>query len=64
MFGEHPEVPRDNHQAERTERAAVVGRKNFYGSGAVGAGQLAAGWFSLVATLRQGEIKPRAWLTA
>jgi len=57
-------VPRDNHQAERTERAAVVGRKNFYGSGAVGAGQLAAGWFLLVATLRQGEIKPRAWLTA
>jgi transposase len=64
VFVEHPEVPMDNNQAERTERGPVVGRKNFYGSGAVWAGQLAAWLFSLVATLRQWEINPRAWLTA
>jgi transposase len=64
VFVEHPEVPMDNNQAERTERGPVVGRKNFYGSGAVWAGQLAAWLFSLVATLRLWEINPRAWLTA
>jgi transposase len=64
VFVEHPEVPLDNNQAERTERGPVVGRKNFYGSGAVWAGQLAAWLFSLVATLRQWDINPRAWLTA
>jgi transposase len=64
VFVEHPEVPMDNNPAERTERGPVVGRKNFYGSGAVWAGQLAAWLFALVATLRQWEITPRAWLTA
>jgi transposase len=64
VFVEHPEVPMDNNQAERTERGPVVGRKNFYGSGAVWAGHLAAWLFSLVATLRQWEINPRSWLTA
>jgi transposase len=64
VFVDHPEVPMDNNQAERTERGPVVGRKNFYGSGAVWAGQLAAWMFSLVATLRQWQINPRMWLTA
>jgi transposase len=64
VFVDHPEVPMDNNQAERTERGPVVGRKNFYGSGAVWAGQLAAWLFSLVATLRQWQINPRLWLTA
>jgi len=64
VFVEHPEVPLDNNPAERSERGPVVGRKNFYGSGAVWAGHLAAWLFSLVATLRQWQINPRAWLTA
>jgi transposase len=64
VFVEHPEVPMDNNQAERTERGPVVGRKNFYGSGSPWAGQLAAWLFSLVATLLRWEINPRAWLTA
>jgi len=64
VFVEHAEVPLDNNQAERTERGPVVGRKNFYGSGALWAGQLAAWLFSLVATLRPWEINPRVWLSA
>jgi transposase len=64
VFVEHPEVPMDNNQAERTERGPVVGRKNYYGSGSVWAGQLAAWLFSLVATLQRWEINPRTWLTA
>jgi transposase len=64
VFVEHPEVPLDNNQAERTERGPVVGRKNYYGSGCKWAGQLAAWMFSLVATLQRWEINPRAWLVA
>jgi hypothetical protein len=64
VFVEHPDVPMDNNRAERSERGPVVGRKNFYGSGAVWAGPWAAWLFSLVATLRQWGINPRAWLTA
>jgi len=64
VFVEHPEVPMDNNAAERAERGPVVGRKNYYGSGAVWAGQLAAVLFSLLQTLCLWRLNPRAWLTA
>jgi transposase len=64
VFVEHPEVPMDNNTAERAQRGPVVGRKNYYGSGAVWAGQLAAMLFSLFQTLCLWELNPRAWLTA
>jgi transposase len=64
VFVEHPEVPMDNNTAERVQRGPVVGRKNYYGSGAVWAGQLAAMLFSLFQTLALWNINPRAWLTA
>jgi hypothetical protein len=35
VFVGHPEVPLDNNTAERAQRGPVVGRKNYYGSGAV-----------------------------
>jgi transposase len=35
VFVEHPEVPMDNNTAEWVQRGPVVGRKNYYGSGAV-----------------------------
>ena len=63
VFVEHPDVPMDNNTAERTERGPVVGRTNYYGSGAVWAGQLAAMLFSLVQTLCLWQINPRTWLT-
>jgi len=64
VFVEHPEVPMDNNTAERAQRGPVVGRKNYYGSGAVWAGQLAAMLFSLLQTLCLWKLNPRAWLTA
>ena len=63
MFVEHPEVPLDNNTAERAERGPVVGRKNYYGSGAVWAGQLAAVMFSVVQTLQLWKLNARQWLT-
>jgi transposase len=64
LFVEHPDVPMDNNRTERTQRGPVVGRKNYYGSGALWSGKLAAMLFSLFATLKLHEINPRQWLTA
>jgi dephospho-CoA kinase len=64
VFVEHPEVPMDNNTAERVQRGPVVGRKNYYGSGAVWAGRLAAMMFSLLQTLSLWNLNPRLWLTA
>jgi transposase len=63
VFVEHPEVPMDNNAAERAERGPVVGRKNYYGSGAVWSGQLAAVMFSVVQTLRLWGLSVQGWLT-
>jgi hypothetical protein len=64
VFVEPPEVPMDNNTAERSERGPVVGRKNYYGSGSVGSGELAAMLFSLFQTLCLSGLNPRLWLTA
>jgi transposase len=64
VFVEHPEVPMDNNTAERAQRGPVVGRKNYYGSGAVWAGRLAAMLVSLLQTLCLWQLNPRSWLTA
>ena len=64
VFVEHPEVPMDNNTAERAQRGPVVGRKNYYGSGAIWAGQLASTLFSLFQTLALWNLNPRLWLQA
>ncbi len=64
VFVEHPEVPMDNNAAERAERGPVVGRKNYYGSGAVWAGQLAAVLFSVLETLKLWGLNAQQWLTS
>lgn len=62
VFVSEPSVPLDNNQAERTLRKAVLGRKNYQGSGAEWSGQLAARMFSLLATLSRHGIEARKWL--
>jgi transposase len=64
VFVDHPEVPMDNNAAERAERGPVVGRKNYYGSGAVWAGQLAAVLFSVFETLQRWGLNAQPWLTS
>lgn len=64
VFVEHAEVPLDNNTAERAQRGPVVGRKNYYGSGSVWSGRLAAILFSLLQTLCLWGLNPRSWLTA
>jgi transposase len=63
VFVEHPEVPMDNNAAERAERGPVVGRKNYYGSGSVWSGKLAAVMFSVLETLRLWDLNAKQWLS-
>lgn len=62
-FADDPRIPMDNNASERQVRGPAVGRKNYYGSGALWSGRLAAMLFSLFATLEKWDLNPRAWLT-
>ena len=50
--------------AERCHRGPVVARKNFYGSGALWSGRLAAMSFSLFQTMQVWGMDVGHWLTA
>jgi transposase len=56
-------VPLDNNASERANRGPAIGRKNYYGSGSLWSGRLAAMLFSLFATLTRCGLNPRVWLT-
>jgi transposase len=62
LFVDDPRIPMDNNLSERRLRGPALGRKNYYGSGALWSGRLAAMLFSIVATLKLGQINPRLWL--
>jgi transposase len=62
-FVDDPRIPMDNNASERAGRGPAVARKNFYGSGSLWSGRLAAAMFSLSATLAHWKINPRLWLT-
>lgn len=64
VFVDHPGVPMDNNVAERDARLAVVGRKNFYGSGSEWSGQLAATMYSVLTTIKLWRLNARTWLSA
>jgi transposase len=62
-FVDDPRIPMDNNASERAGRGPAVARKNFYGSGSLWSGRLAATMFSLLATLAHWKLNPRQWLT-
>ena len=58
-----PQLPLDNNSAERALRTPVIGRKNFYGSGARWAAHLAADVWTITATAARHGIEPLSLLT-
>ncbi len=58
-----PQLPLDNNDAERALRTPVIGRKNFYGSGAEWAAHLAADVWTVTATAARHDIEPLGLLT-
>jgi transposase len=61
VFVEHPHIPMDNSEAERRMRGPAVGRKNYYGSGAIWSAHCTASLFSIFQTLLKWDINPRQW---
>jgi transposase len=57
-----PHLPLDNNQAERALRTPVICRKNFYGSGAEWAADLAADVWTVTATAARHGIEPLSLL--
>ena len=64
IFVDHPDIPMDNNEAEQCLRTPVVGRKNYYGSGAVWSGLFAAIVFSLTQTYLRHGLDPQQVLLA
>jgi len=62
LFLDDLRIPLDNNASERRLRGPALGRKNYYGSGALWSGRLAAMLFSILATLKLWQINPRRWL--
>jgi transposase len=63
-FVDHPEIEMDNNRAERALRRAVVGRKNFLGSGSTWSAELTACLFTAFMTLSYcWKINLQHWLT-
>jgi transposase len=62
-FVDDMRIPLDNNASERQQRGPAVGRKNYYGSGALWSGRLAAMLFSIFATLALAKVNVRKWLT-
>ena len=55
-------VPLSNNEAERTIRHAVVGRKNYYGSGNHTGAEYAATIFTIVESCKKNDLDPRTYL--
>lgn len=62
IFVDKPNIPMDNNRAERGIRNPVIGRKNYYGSGAVWSGLLSVMLFTIFQTLEMNHIDPHAFL--
>ena len=63
VFVDHPYIPMDNNGSERTLRNPVVGRKNYYGSGAIWSARFTAVMFSIFETLELWKINQLQWLS-
>lgn len=64
IFVDAPDIPMDNNKAENSLRHGVIGRKNYYGSGAVWSSVLTAVMFTLLRTLSIWELNAHTWLLA
>lgn len=64
LFVDDPSIPMDNNTAERGLRHAVLGRNNYYGSGAIWSSVLTSVMFTLLQTMKKWEVNVHTWLLA
>jgi len=61
-FLEDSRIPLSNNEAERTIRHAVMGRKNYYGSGSHSGAETAATLFTIIESCKKNDLDPRTFL--
>ena len=62
VFLDHPEVPIHTNKIERAQRSPVLGRKNHYGSKTLDSAQIAAVWYSVLASCELNQVDPYRYL--
>ena len=62
LFLENPIIPLDSNSIEREMRTPVLGRNNHHGSHSLETAEVAAIWYSLVATCKLHKVDPRTYL--
>lgn len=62
VFADHPHIDMDNNGSERSLRNPALGRKNYYGSGAIWSGRFTAVMLSVFETLKLWGINQVHWL--
>lgn len=63
LFIDDTRIPLSNNEAERTIRHAVMGRKNYYGSGNQSGAETAATLFTIIESAKKNDLDPRTFLT-
>lgn len=63
LFLRDQRIPLSNNEAERTIRHAVVGRKNYYGSGNHAGAETAATLFTIIESCKKNDLDPRTYLS-
>lgn len=62
LFLTDTRVPLSNNEAERTIRHAVMGRKNYYGSGSHTGAETASTLFTVIESCKKNDVDPRTFL--
>ena len=62
LFLSDTRIPLSNNEAERTIRHAVMGRKNYYGSGSHTGAETAATLFTIIESCKKNDLDPRTYL--
>lgn len=62
VFLDDPQVPLHNNAVERAFRGPAIGRNNFYGSHSKRGTQVAAFFYSIIATAKLNGIEPKQYL--
>lgn len=64
LFLDDPYIPLDNNTAERSQKAAVMGRKNYLFFKSIDGGDIASLFFTLIESCKKFAIDPRTYLLA
>jgi transposase len=62
VFLDHPDLPLHTNEIERIQRSPVIGRNNHQGSKTLQSAEIAAIWYSIIATCNLNQVNPFDYL--